>query len=149
MVGKIARNGNVNPRVLEADTEPQGETTSCPFHYFPNGANPSRSAFLRRRCVTSVARKPPPPIPKKKYFVVSSTRRTSAIDPAPLALGDQTLVALYNALFPRSKPTRQLNVPGSSTSATPDGRGTLNWRENSIACARRWQSSRSWTLVHS
>ena len=147
MVGKIARNGNVNPRVSEADTEP-GKTTPCPFHYFPSGASPSHSAFLRHRCATPVARKPPP-IPEKKYFVVSFTRRTSAIDPVLLALGDQTLVALYNALSPQSKPTRQSNVPGYSTSAIPDGGGTLNWRENSIVCARRWRSSRSWILAHS
>lgn len=151
VVGKIARNGNVNPRAPEADVGPgdlQSITTSCLSLSFPSGANSSHSVSLRRRYVTPAARKLLP-IPKKKYFVVFSTRRISAIGPALLALGGPTLVASYNAPFPLFKPTKLSNVPGFSTSVTPDGRGTLNWKESSNACARRWRSSRLWTPVHS
>lgn len=151
-MGKIARNGNVNPSAPEVDARP-GErfwikTTSCLSPSFPSGVNSSHFASPRRLCVTPAARRPLP-ILKKIYFVVFSTRRTSAIGPALLALGGQTLAAYYNALFPLFKPTRRLNVPGFSTSAIHGGRGTLNWRENSSVCARRWRSLRLRTPAHS
>lgn len=124
------------------------KTTSCLSPSFPSLVSISHSASLPRPCVTPAARKPPP-TPKKKSYVASSTRRTSEIGPAPLALGGQTLVAFYNVPSPLFKLTRLSNVPGFSTSAIPDGRGMLSWRENSNVCARQWRSSKLWSPVHS
>ena len=145
MVRKIARNGNINPRpggVLRI------KTTSCLSPSSSSGVSTFHSASLRRRCVTPAARKSLE-TPTKKFFVASSIRRTSGIGSALLALGGQTLVAFYNVLSPLFKPTRPSNVPGFSTSAIPDGRGKLSWRENSSVCARRWRSSKLWIPVHS
>lgn len=150
MVGKIARNGNINSRarVVGPGGSPSHRNTSCLSPSFPGGASTSHFASLHRRCVTLAARKLSP-TPKKKFFVASSTRRTSGIGPVLLALGGQTSVAFYNAPSPPFKHTRLSNVPGFSTSVIPDGGGTLSWRENSSVCARRWQSSRLRTPVHS
>ena len=150
MVGKIARNGNINASVLDArpGRVPSRQNTSCPSPSFPSGANTSHSASLRLRCVMPAARRSSP-TPKKKSFAASSTRRISGTGPVLLAHGGQTLVAFYNAPFPPFKLTRLLNVPGFSTNVILDGRGTPNWRENSSACARRWQNLRLWIPARS
>jgi hypothetical protein len=140
-------------QLASAGSEGQAEslrvkTTSCLSPSFPNGVNTFHSASLQRPYVTLAVGKPSA-TPKKKSYVASSTRRTSGIGPAPLALGGQILVAFCNALSPPFRPTRPSNVPGFSTSATPDGRGTLSWSENLNVCARRWRNSKLWTPVHS